>query len=373
MKNPFTIGMVTDETQFCNRKNEQEDLLKHARNGSKVVLCSPRRYGKSSLAQIVLSKLKKEGLLTAYVDIFPVTSEQDFIVRFASSVYKGIGKDVSPKTFADRVKGLFTKIVPSIDFGPDGYSISAKYNGSEKADLVLDDLMEGLGKYVQKSKKQACVVLDEFQEITELEASKKIEGILRSHSQRQQDISYFYVGSRRRILMDMFTNKARPFYESAFFYELKEIAESDFVPYIVKLFKETGKNCTTSVAEAIYRSVKGYPYYVQKLSSIAWDETENECDMDIVKRSFGALVRTEAVDFEGLWGGLTMVQRSVLKMIAAEPGLSPYSKEAMEKSRVSAGGIQKALKALIAKDTVEKTNDGSFRLTDPVMEAWLNT
>ncbi len=66
-----------------------------------------------------------------------------------------------------------------------------------------------------------------------------------------------------------------------------------------------------------------------------------------------------------------MVQRSVLKMIALEPGLSPYSKEAMEKSRVSAGGIQKALKSLIAKDVVEKTHDGTFHFTDPVMLIWL--
>lgn len=373
MKNPFTIGLVTEEWQFCNRINEQKDLLKHARNGSKVVLCSPRRYGKSSLVQVVLSKLKNEGFLTAYVDIFPVSSEQDFVLRLASSIYKGIGKGADPLTLIDKIKGIFTRIIPTIDVGPEGYSISAKYNSSEKTDVILDNIMEGLEKYVNKIEKRACIVMDEFQEITELDNSKKIEGILRSHTQHHHNISYFYVGSRRRILKDMFTNKSRPFYKSAFFYILKEISADDFVPHIVRLFKDTGKICRQDLAEDIYNRVRGYPYYVQKLSSIAWEETEKECNADIVKKSFRLLVQTEAIDFEGIWSGLTMVQKTVLKNIAAEPSLTPYSKDNLEKSRVSAGGIQKALKILIEKDIVEKTDEGLYRLTDPIMEVWLKS
>lgn len=371
IKNPFTIGLVTEQWQFCDRQNELNDLLRHARSASKVVICSPRRYGKSSLAQIVLSRLRKEDFLTAYVDLFPVSSEQDFILRLASSIYKGMGKVVDPRTFVDKVRGLFTRIIPTIDVGPDGYSISAKFSFSEKTDLLLDDIMEGLEKYVGKGGKRACVVMDEFQEITELQSSKKIEGILRSHSQHHDNISYFYIGSRRRILKDMFMDKSRPFYKSAFFYSLKEIPSDDFVPYIVELFKKTEKRCPQNFAKEIYDRVRGYPYYVQKLSSIAWEETEEECNEDIVRRAFQQLVQTESVDFEGIWSGLSMVQKTVLKTIAVEPGAAPYSKDKLEKSRVSIGGIQKALKLLIERDIVERMDDGIYRLTDPVMEAWL--
>lgn len=372
MKNPFTLGLVTEEETFCNRLKEQEDLVKYAASGSKVVLCSPRRYGKSSLVQVVLSRLKKEGFLTAYVDLFPVSSERDLILRFASSIYKGMGKGADPKTFIEKIKGIFTRIVPTIDIGPDGYSISAKFDTTERAELLLDDLMDGLARYVHKSGKPACVVMDEFQEITELPECRKIEGILRSHTQCHQNISYFYVGSRRRILTDMFNSRSRPFYKSAFFYVLNKVPIEDFAPHISNLFRKTGKNCTDSLSEEIYRLVGGYPYYVQKLSSIVWEETQEECSADIVKRSFDILVRNEVVDFEGIWGGLSITQKRVLKMIASELGALPFSKESLKKSDVSAGGIQKALKFLIEKDLVEKNDGGLYSLTDPIMGVWLN-
>jgi len=74
---------------------------------------------------------------------------------------------------------------------------------------------------------RACVALDEFQEITELPESKKIEGLLRSHIQLHSEISYFFIGSRRRILQEMFSDKSRAFYKSAFAYPLKEIPKKN--------------------------------------------------------------------------------------------------------------------------------------------------
>lgn len=124
--------------------------------------------------------------------------------------------------------------------------------------------MEGMYNYVKKKNLRACIALDEFQEITALTKSKKIEGILRSHIQLQKEISYFYIGSRRRTLKDIFTDKGRPFYKSAFLYTLKEIPREDFDSYIEKKFKESGKKCPPVTAEKIYRMVRGYPYIMYR-------------------------------------------------------------------------------------------------------------
>src|SRR3972149_2286695 len=97
--------------------------------------------------------------------------------------------------------------------------------------------------HVKKEGRRACIALDEFQEITELSEAKKIEGTLRSHIQFHKEIAYFYIGSRRRILNDMFSNKSRPFYKSGFSYTLKGVPKQDFVPYIESRFKGTGKVC----------------------------------------------------------------------------------------------------------------------------------
>jgi len=371
MRNPFTLGIVQQD-DFCNREKETEDLLRYARNGDNVVLFSPRRYGKSSLIHRVLNRLEEEGFLTVYVDLFPISSEQDFISRFSAAAFKGIGRGSDPRTMIDKLGNLFSRLVPSLDVRPDGYSISVKFDRGTETGLLLDDLLDGIYSYVRKKKLRACVALDEFQEITELPESKKIEGILRSHVQFHKEIAYFYVGSRRRILNDMFANKSRPFYKSAFSYMLKEIPRDASVPYIIKKFQDTGKICPSSAAEKIYDMARGYPYYVQKLASITWDITLKKCEAATVHTAYGVLLDMEHVDFEGIWGGLTLIQKSVLKAIAKEPTSAPYAREFLEKYQFSVGGAQKAIRLLLSRDLIEKDSEHRYRLTDPIMAAWFS-
>ncbi|MBM4351733.1 MAG: hypothetical protein FJ106_17800 [Deltaproteobacteria bacterium] len=370
MRNPFTLGIV-QRKDFCNREAEIKDLLRHARNGNNVILFSPRRYGKSSLTRIVLELLEKEGFLTVYVDLFPISSEQDFISRFSSGILKGIGRGVDPRGLGDRIANLFKRLIPSIEVKPEGYALSVKFDQTAETGLLLDDLLEGLYAYVRKRKLKACIALDEFQEITELPESKKIEGILRSHIQLQKEITYFYVGSRRRILNDMFLNKSRPFYKSGFSYTLKKIAAEEFVPYIEKRFKDTGKICPEEIAKEMHDRVRGYPYYVQKLASIAWDISEKKCDGKVLENAHQALVSMETIDFEGIWSGLTLIQKALLKAIAKEPTASPYGREFLERHRLSIGGTQRAMKALFSRDLIEQDDQNIYKLTDPVMETWL--
>ena len=370
MRNPFTLGIV-QRKDFCNREAEIKDLLRYARNGDNVILFSPRRYGKSSLIKIVLELLEKEGFLTVYVDLFPVSSEQDFISRFSSGVLKGIGKGVDPRSLGDRIASLFKRLIPNIEVKPDGYTLSVKFDQTAETGLLLDDLMEGLYAHVKRKKLKACIALDEFQEITELPESKKIEGILRSHIQFHKEITYFYVGSRRRILNDMFLNKSRPFYKSAFSYTLQEIPREEFVSYIEKRFKDTGKACSEEIAKKMYDTVRGYPYYVQKLASITWDTSAKKCDSKALETAHRLLITMETNDFEGIWSGLTLIQKAVLKAIAKEPTASPYGREFLERHRLSIGGTQRAIKALFSRDLIEKDDKNIHRLTDPVMETWL--
>ena len=371
MSNPFTLRIAQRE-DFCDRKKETADLLTHARNCNNVVLFSPRRYGKSLLIKQLFDILQKDNFMTVYVDLFPISSERHFISRFSNAVLKGIGRGADPRSFIEKAGRIFKMIVPNIEVKPDGFNISAKFDNTLGADLLLDDLMEGLFDYVEKKKLKVCIAMDEFQEITELPESKKIEGILRSHIQAQKGIAYFYIGSRRRILHDMFSDKKRPFYKSAYSYMLKEIPRDDFVHYIEQKFNKTNKSCPEVVAGKIYDSVRGYPYYVQKLASIAWDITARSCTANMVSQSYNALLEIEAPDFEGIWSGLSLIQKSVLRAIAKEPTPSPYAREFLELHRLSLGGTQRAMQALLSKDIIEKDGQNKYRVTDPILGAWIN-
>ncbi len=368
MQNPFTIG-IAQAGDLCNRQRELNDLVRYAKNGQSVVLYAPRRFGKSSLAIQALRQLSGEGFLTAYIDLFPISSEQDFISRFAAGIIKGIGKGADPRSFKDRVSHLFGRFIPSIEIRPEGAVFSMNFDRNTKPEFLLADLIQGIYRYLENKKVRACIALDEFQEITDLGESKRIEGILRSHIQFHKEAAFFFIGSRRRILQDMFTNKNRPFYKSAFLYTLGEISKEDFTPYIVQKFVSSGKMCSAEAAMNIFEMAKGYPYYVQKLSSLAWDRTQEACDLDTIRAAYSLLLETEAPDFESIWSGLTLIQKAVLHALAEEPTPSPFAKDYLKKYGLSIGGAQKAIKTLLARDLIEK--ETGYRLTDPIMGVWL--
>jgi len=106
MRNPFTLGIVKKK-DFCDREKEIDNLLRYAENGQNVVLFSPRRYGKSSLVSQVFELLAGKGLLTIY-DLFPISSERDFVTRFSTAIFRSIGKGAYPRTMAAKFKNLFS-------------------------------------------------------------------------------------------------------------------------------------------------------------------------------------------------------------------------------------------------------------------------
>ncbi len=373
MNNPFTLTMVSGK-DFCNRKQEFSDLKDFAYNGQHVVLYSPRRYGKSSLINgMLLPELQKEEFLTVYVDLFSVISEQDFISKLASGVIRGIGRGANPVSFKDRMQYIFTRLIPGFEVAPDGnLSISVKVQKDTSFELLLEDVLQGMYGYIQKREMKACVALDEFQEITELKESKRIEGSLRSYIQWYRDVSFFFVGSRRRILKEMFTDKTRAFYNSAFLYNLKEIPEQDFVPYIRDQFNKTGKTCPQDIAAHIYKKTKGFPYYTQKLSYFLWNLTDNEADERLFEKALNTLLQTETPEYESVWIGLPLMQKTLLKALALAPTTSPFAKDYLAHYNLSVGGTQKALPELLKKDLIEKEdNTGAYRPVDPIMALWL--
>jgi len=369
--NPFNLGSVLSDEGFCNRKKELDDLLTHARNGANVILYSSRRRGKTSLMKRVMDEVSREGYLAVYVDYLSVISENDVTDKFFNAVVRAVGKDVTAKSFADRVRKLFTRIRPSLDIGPDSVSISAKYDRSETFGHLIDDIFLGLNKYLKDSKHRCLVVFDEFQEISSLPENKRIEGILREHIQNQDNISFFFVGSRRHVLRSMFTDSKRAFYRLGFIYEMGNIPKAEFAPYIVGRFKKTGRECPEEIAADIYDYVAGNTYYIQKLSHILWNMVGQGkgATGEMLEKAKVELLRSEAPIFQASFVEMNFGEKKLVRALAMEPSGKPYSIDYLARHTLSAGGVQKSLKSLIDKDIVEDA-DGTYRLVDAVFGKW---
>ncbi len=369
-QNPFTLKEIPVDAPFCNREKELNDLISYSRSTNNVLLFSPRRYGKTSLIKRVQAKLLSEGYLTAYCDLFGVTSVEEIAGRITRAIY----------TIVHPQESLFKKAVniihsfnPVISPGADG-SISISVQATQRnADIdLLDKMMAELEQFIRTVSIPIHMVFDEFQEITEVSNSLQIESVLRQHIQKIQS-SFAFVGSRRRLLLDMFNDRKRPFFQSAISYELKELPEKELLSFIVSRFKISGKAIPEETVDKIYRLIGGHPYYFQKLCFFLFNIVGTKVQPDNVYESFKTLLESERVVFESIIQGLTTKQTAMLLALAREPSKKIYSSDFIARHHLgSTGGIQNSLNVLIKRDLIEKKPESeTWTVVDPVFALWL--
>jgi hypothetical protein len=371
MANPFTMRVIAPGSPFCNRTEELKDLRRHAVNQANVVIFSPRRYGKTSLVRKVQAEIEKEGFLTFYADLFMVASAKEVAERIANNVYGILHKRESLFKKGARFLKTFTAFRPVLKPSPaNGFTLSIEpFSASISGIELLDKVLEELGLFIKKEHPKVHFVLDEFQEITELKESA-IEGILRKHIQHHQ-ASYFFVGSRRRVLLDIFNQRSRPFYQSAIMHPIDALPHHDLVSFLKRRFEKEGKSCPKSVAEEISRRACQYPYYAQALAYYVFDLAGKNIKIGDVDIGFERLLSSERYAYEAMVQGLTGAQIALLRALATSPNAKILSSDFIARHKLSVGGVQYAQKKLVELDLIEKHKD-TWRVVDPIFAIWLS-
>jgi uncharacterized protein len=325
--NPFRLGFIHPGDPFCDRVKEIDDLARHAKNTTHVVIYSPRRYGKTSLVMRVMDKTSSEAFATIYVDYFSAVSRDAVVQKLVAAVVAGIGRGVINKGYLETFKNFFSRIVPSIEITPEGVSISARYDKTP-FHYLIQDIFAGLERYLETQNKRCLIIFDEFQQIAEIGDFRSIEALFREHIQATKRIACFFVGSRRRVLKAMFTEKARPFYGLTLNYPIDVIPKEDIVEYVCRLFDETGMTCPARIVEDMYNYVRGHTSYIQKMSHFLWDlarEKTKEATADMLAKAKNTLLENESPQFQGIFLGLVTGEKRALIALAKEPTAKPYA------------------------------------------------
>lgn len=369
MKNPFHLKPLPLSVPFCDREKEMSDLIRYAGNFTNVVLSSPRRYGKTSLIKRVQNTLAKNGTIPVYIDYFGISSIDEFSARFAGAIYSVVYKE---KSLFKKAAKVFAGLRPVLRPDPEtGLTFTVEIARSMPGGQLFEETMKGFGKFLKSGKISCNVAFDEFQEITELKESKYIEGTLRSYIQDYQNVSYFFIGSRRRILMDMFNDKKRPFYKSAINYVLPALPSEDTVKYIVRLFGENGIPCPAATAARIHALSDGYPYYIQKLSYFVFEASKGSVADKCLHDGLKQMLLEETPLFEIMLQSLRPRQIALLCAVAKEATKTPFAADYLNRHRLgSLGGVQAAIKKLSEMDYLEKTPSG-WKVVDPIFALWL--
>jgi len=366
--NPFGLGVAARD-RFCNRAAEIDLLTRNMLSGIHTVVYAPRRYGKSSLARLVLADMEP-GMTSVYVDLFSITTPDDAAEKIYRSIANALGRTAADKSsLVARITSIFKRLRLSLEFdqtsGTPDFSVSL---GDAAAEIHLESVIANLDAYCAANGIKVCLVLDEFQEICNLKESKKIEALLRGGMQTAQHVSFMMLGSRRTILRDMFEDRKRPFYKSAYVMKLSPMPRDEFAEYLIRQFAVGDLILSREEADQIITFTEAYPYYTQKLAMLYYDMKRPGAS---VAEAQQFLLEMESADCENIFVGLTNHQKRLLRAIALSHPTSIFATAFLTTHRLgSQGGVQSSLAKLKKLDLVEQDEVG-WRVTDPIFCKWL--
>lgn len=373
MNNPFTLVLARD-AGFCNRKTEIAELCQRMTSGIHSMLYAPRRYGKTSLAHVVLDRLESaEEMVPIYVDLFKIDTMPDVARALYREIVNSLGRRAADKsTIGNRLAAFFKLIKLTLRLSATPEKVAPEFEislGNDPAELHLERIISSLDAYCDDQGVKVCLCLDEFQEICNLPESRKIEALLREGMQTARHISFLFMGSRRTILLDMFENKKRPFYHSARKTPLPRIPAKEFEQFLIDRFLSAGLHLEEHEAAEIVSFTEGYPGYVQKLAMIYFETKLKGGSLFDAQR---LLIEMESGEFEGIFLGLSNNQKRLLKAIAEIRPTAIFSQQFMQDAGMgSQGGIQTSLNSLQQLDLVERDEHDAWRVVDPIFARWL--
>lgn len=370
MEAPFIFGRIATDENFTDREKETEHLVNNFESLINTVIISPRRWGKSSLvhraADIAMRADKNIRICT--IDLFNVKTEEQFYTVLARKLIQGTSSRWEEAV--ENAKKFFSRLVPKISVGAGpGSEISIDFDWEEmksNPDEILD-----LSERIAEAKGVKIVVcIDEFQNIAEFEDPLFFQRRLRAHWQRHKKVSYCLCGSKRHMMLEVFTDSSMPFYKFGDIFFLNKIDTEHFIPFITERFSSTGKSITEDASRNIVSLADNHPYYVQQLSQLSWLRTSGQCDVETVVKAHLSLVEQLSLLFSNLMETLTFQQTCYLHaLIAGEKSIT--SAETMYRYHISsATAASRSLKTLIKKDILD-SKSGEISFQDPIFEYWL--
>ncbi|MDR2147736.1 MAG: ATPase [Tannerella sp.] len=369
-KLPFIYGKSSDLINFTDRKEEIERLEMNFKSLINTTIISPRRWGKTSLVENVAEKIRTENknIKVCMIDIFNVRSESEFYEHFAKEILKGTSSRW--EEMAENAKKFLSHLLPKITFSPDsqaGISFGIEWKTlQENPDDILN-----LPEDIAKAKNISVVVcVDEFQSIGDFPESIAFQRKLRSHWQHHHNVGYCLYGSKRAMLLDIFSNVSMPFYKFGDILFLQKISNKKWGEFIKKRFEDTGKKIALEQAEYLAERVDNHSYYVQQLAQQTWLRTKTSCSKTIIDDSLQSVKNQLSLLFVGQIETMTSTQINFLKAVL--DGETAFtSQNSLKKYRFgSSANVQKIKNALISREIIDISSQ-QVDILDPIFKLWL--
>ncbi len=372
MNAPFAYGKIATDENFIGREVETTNLVWNFVSLSNTIIIAPRGWGKSSLVNKAakLAMEKDNKLRICHIDLFNVRNEEHFYSLLAQKVIAATSSKWEEAV--ESAKSFFSHLVPKISIGSDPTNeVSIDFDW-ETVKQNPDEVLDLAEKIAKKKGLKIVVCIDEFQNIAEFTDPDYFQKKLRSHWQQHQNVAYCLYGSKRHMMMEVFTNSSKPFYKFGNLMFLNKIDTPYLVEFFNSRFADTGKSINDDAANLIVELVDNHPYYAQQLAQQSWLRTNDTCTVEIVREAHAALVEQLSLLFVTITETLTTQQLNYLKaLIAGEKAIS--STDVMHRYQISSTTSIARSKAALIKNDILYNKAGGISFHVPIYAYWLKT
>jgi len=367
--NPFSYGTIVKANNFYDRNKEYAKLVSTLSGGNNVVLCAPRRFGKTSLIFKVIEELEQLGFICIYFDFMPVFSPESFVRLYTKTIS---AKQSNLNRWAKVFTSITKNIRPILSFGEDGKpEFSIDFANTIVDETVVSQLLD-MPEYLAGKNKRVIVFFDEFQEVEKLK-SINFEALLRSKIQQQQKTNYLFFGSKTHLLKEMFNNKKKAFYNSASQMIIGSLPQQETITFLQTRFAASNISIDVKTAKYLIAVAADIPHYIQLLASEIWQDTVNSQSIitdDVVDECAKRVLVNKSDYYMELFDRQSQNSKQLLKALTIE-GKSIFSTEYINKHRLSATAtVQRSAKEMLNKGIIERTGN-EYYIADPFFKMFV--
>ena len=386
MDNPFEFGRDLGTDELVDRQDEVAAVIDTIRQGTKLFLIGPRRFGKTSILKTAEDRLAGKNAIVLRFDAESFPSLDLLVTALIAAAAKSLKGKV--ERVGDQITKFFPKLRPELSFSitQDAWNARLGVNVATSQEAYVSLLVEafnGLEALAadQPEARSVGLIIDEFQKVIEI-GGLQAESQIRAAIQRHKRVGYVFAGSKTRMLTDMTMDATRPFYRLAQIRFVGPVPRADFVHFLTTNFRRGG--FAVEHSDAIIRILQlaeDVPYNVQLLAHTCWYELRNQSASNpaaltagIVDATMLLIVRQYDPFYTQIWSALTAIQQKTLLAVINEAGSGLQSLKVSQFVGKGASTVQRSVGSLIEKDILrEEEHEGATRLRfqDPFFSQWI--
>lgn len=382
-ENPFRIHGVVEGDYFTDRDDEIKRLVQALTEpGSKLLVYSPRRMGKTSAVMKAVDRVNKNGGHAFLADLSTASTAVDMGNRILASVAGIIGKK-----WKNFVTDVVSRLNVTVSLTPDPTtgiplpSIDINLRGDEigKQRQTLSGILDAINGTAKERKITVGIALDEFQEIHKF-GGETAEWDLRASIQQHGNIGYVLFGSREHLIQRMIHSKGA-LYKMVDKLPFGAINPSHMAAWIDKRMAEAGIKAQ-GVGDCIVHLAGARTRDIVQIARRCYDRTTSggRATVEDVEYAFEDIIAEEHDLLYECWLSLTTHQQNILRAVAAaEKGLT--TRETLTKFTLGSSGtvtntVNSLIKAshLIRQDAYTRrkvTTPTGYDFDSPFFKGWV--